>query len=180
MIRFKDFLRERYLSIGLNPKHEPYREKYRETIAHILRKSYEGIGGYGGLTPGSKEESDAIHKDISDHMIKAVKRGDSISSVRIYKDSHGRKSIAAGTDGSVQGKKDFRAIGLDDMKKQRSWGEVSGAPEIIARKQGMPVIPSSQAEKLLGKKVDIEDAERYTRNIGGHPKSKVIVGYPKT
>lgn len=72
MFSFKEYLEEEYLgerilSIGFKPEHEEYREKHRQEIHDILRKSYShpDIGGYGGIKSGSKEESDAIHNDIS-------------------------------------------------------------------------------------------------------------------
>lgn len=111
--------------------------------------------------------------------IKAVRRGDSITAVNIYKNQHGRKSVGAGTNSSEQGKKDYKQIAHDDIKMKRSWGEVSGAVEAVKRKLGAPVVHSKHAEKLTGKKVSTIDHEKYSRDIGGHPHIKTIVGFPK-
>lgn len=181
MKTFRQFMSEKVLSIGLNPKHEKYRDQHKDEMHDMLQKSYVKAGGYSGKKSGSKEESDAIHDDLSNpkHIIKATRRGDKISSVAVYKPQHGRKSIAGGTDGSDQGKADLKKTSLEDHEHKRSWGEVSGAPEHIRRKMGVPVVPSDRAEKLLGKKVKIVDKERYSRKIGDDEHEKVIMGHPK-
>lgn len=179
MISFQKFLNEHVLSIGLNPKHEHFREKHRSEFHNILQKSYEPVGGYGGLGSGSKEESESIHHDLTHHIIKATKRGDKITALSIYKNQHGRKSIAIGTDGSEQGKKDFRKTSEEDHHQKRAWSEVSDKPLAIKRKMGYPEISSQHAERLTGKKVTITGPTTYKRSIGNLEKEKVIVGHPK-
>ena len=179
-MRFKQYIQERVLSIGIKDTHEANREIHRHEIHGILHKSYASIGGYGGLGSGSKEEHDAIHSDISNSLIKATKRDGKITAVNLYKDKHGRKSIAAGTDGTEQGKKDFMKSKQEDHEQKRSWGEVSGKMEHIAKKIGNPVIPNHMAAKLTGKEVKPhEDGEHYDRDIGGHSHTKLIIGHPK-
>ena len=109
-----------------------------------------------------------------------TKRDGKITAVALYKKKFGRKAIAMGTDGSDQGKRDFKKIQLEDHENRRAWGEYSDAPEHMNRKIGVPVVSSKQASKLTGKSdVEIEDEERYKRKIGGEKHSKVIMGYPK-
>ena len=170
---------EHVLSIGLNPKHEKYREQYRNDIHDILRNSYSGIGGYSGIPSGSEDESKSIHNDISNSLMKVVTRKGKVSAVTLYKPQYGRKAIAVGTDSSKQGKLDFKKTAIEDNEFKRAWLEGSGAIEAIQRKIGTPVVPSSEAEKLLGKKVRIVDKERYRRKIGSHSHEKVIMGYPQ-
>ena len=185
MITFKSFLQEeflleRVLSIGINPSHEKFREQHRKEIHDILHKSYAKIGGYGGRTSGSKEESDEIHKDITNSAIKAVRRNGKITAVNLYRKQHGRKSIGSGTDGSEQGKKDWKKTKIEDHEQKRAWGEVSGAAEHLQKKMGVPVIPSNRAGKLLNKHtVPHEDGEHYSRDIGGHMHTKIMMGHPK-
>jgi len=182
MLSFKNFLLERVLSIGLNPDHERFRDQHRNEIHDMIRKSYSPIGGYAGFSSGSEEESKAIHSDISNSVIKAVKRDGKITALNLYKKQHGRKSIASATDGSDQGKKDYLKTKLEDHEQKRAWGEVSGAVEHISKKLGVPGIPSSRAQELLGKEVDKdpEDEYHYTRKIGGTFHRKMMVGHPKT
>lgn len=177
-----DVLNERILSIGLNSDHEHFREKHRDEIHDMIQRSYShpDIGGYGGNKSGSKEESEAIHKDISDSLIKATKRDGKITAVNLYKKHHGRKSIASGTDGSVQVKQDLKKTKLEDHEQKRAWGESSGAVEHMNKKIGMPVVPAKHAKDLLGKDVKVhDDGEHYTRKIGDHEHTKVIMGHPK-
>lgn len=183
MKTIKQFLDEHVLSIGLNPDHDKHREQHKDDIHDVLKRAYSTVeGGYSGQGHGSHKETEAIHADISNpnHIIKAVKRGGKISAVAIYKKSHGRKMIALGHDGSDQGKKDIKKTMMDDNKMKRSWAEVSGAPEHISRKMGVPVVSSSHAKELTGKSdVRIKDKERYVRKIGGQDHEKVIMGHPK-
>lgn len=182
VISFSQFvLTERVLSIGLNPAHEKYREQHRQDIHDLLHKSYKPIGGYCGHKSGSKEESDAIHHDISHQDIKAVRRNGKITAAHLYKKHHGRKGVGLGSDGTEQGKSDAKKIMADDHKQKRSWAEVSGAIEHIHKKMGSPVVPNKDAERLTGKK-DIEhdpNGTHYTRQIGGERHRKVIMGHPK-
>jgi len=188
MLNFKSFLieqeliSEKVLSIGINPSHEEHREKHRQEIHDIIHKSYSDprIDGYGGHKSGSKEESDAIHHDITHSLIKAVKRDGKITAVNLYKKQHGRKSIASGTNGTVQGKKDWKKTKIEDHEQKRAWGEVSGSAEHLQRKIGVPVIPSNRAGELLNKGVTPhKDGEHYDREIGGKVHTKVMMGHPK-
>ena len=184
MYNFIEFTRldERVISPGLNPEHESLREKHRQEMHDLIQKSYSDpkIGGYGGLKTGSKEESDSIHHDITHSLIKATVRGGHVTAVNLYKKQHGRKSIAVGTDGTEQGKKDMRKNKLEDHEQKRAWGEVSGAPEHIARKMGVPVIPAKRAKELLNKDVKAHpDDEHYDRPIGGEVHTKVMMGHVK-
>lgn len=172
-------LSEKVISIGFKPEHEKYREEYRNQIHDIIRDSYKGIGGYVGLGHGTKEESTAIHHEISNSNMKVVRRHGKVFAVRMYRDLHGRKSIAGGQNGSNQGKEDFVRTMKDDNKLKRSWGEVSGPLEHYAKKLGVPTIPSDQASKILGKNVTIVSPTHYERDIAGTKMKKTIVGHPQ-
>lgn len=179
---FEEYLEEKVLSIGFNPAHEHHREKHRQEIHDILHKSYARINGYNGHKSGSPEESHAIHHDITHSNIKATKRDGKISSVNLYKDSHGRKSIASGTDGSERGKDDIIKTKHEDKDQvhRHTWGEASGSVKNLHKRIGTPVVHSKHAEHLTGKS-DVKhiDHESYTRKIGGHEHEKTIFGNPK-
>lgn len=184
MLTFKGFLKEHIVSIGLNHKNDDLREKHREEIHDILHKAYShpSIGGYGGLKSGSKEESDSIHKDISDSIIKATRRNGKITAVNLYKNQHGRKTIAAGSDGTPKGKQDWKKIATEDHGQKRAWAEVSGAVEKIMTKIGSPKVSSKHAGDLLGKEVKpvSGDEHKYVRKIGDGDHEKIIMGHPKS
>ncbi len=181
MLTFKSFLEEQIISIGFNPKHEHYREKYRQQFHDLLTKAYSNIGGYGGKTSGSKEESDEIHNDISNLNIKAVKKqGGEITAINVYKDNHGRKLIATATNKSPRSKIDWTNLAKDDIKKKRSWAEVSGAVEHLFSTLNSPKVKNTEASTLTGKS-DIEPngEYKYSRKIGNERHEKTIMGYPK-
>jgi hypothetical protein len=182
MLTFRQYLEEKVLNPGFNPDHDKYREQYRNQIHDAIRHSYAPIGGYLSLGSGTKEESDAIHADISnpDHAMKLTKRGDTITSIALYRKFKGRKSIVSATNGSEQGKKDLRKTMEDDHHHKRAWSEASGAVARLREKIGFPKIPASKAAELTGKSDIIPKNEyTYTRNIAGHPHEKTLYGYPK-
>jgi hypothetical protein len=184
MFSFKDFLLERFLSIGFKPEHEEHREKHRQEIFDILQKSYSKVeGGYGGLGSGSEAEAKAIHGDISNLNIKATKRNGKITAVNLYKSQYGRKSVATGHDGSDQGKSDWKKIATEDITQtaRHAWGETSGAVTHIRRKMGAKEVPYSITKKIVNKPdmEQIRDTNEYTRSIGGKKHHKVALGNPK-
>lgn len=146
--------------------------KYGKQVWDILQKSYSSLpGGFG--TASSLEE--LIEKS---GLWKIVTRDGKVSAVNIYRDQHGRKSIASGTDGSSQGKKDFLMLKDADVKLKRAWAEVSGAPEKILARMGAKPIPNKFASLLTGKEIlELnDDGYHYTRLIGGSPHEKIIFG----
>lgn len=186
MKTFLDFicqLDERVLTIGFNKSQEPLREQHRQAIHDILRRSYEEIGGYGGLEAGTEEESQAIHSDISHAgLIKVIHRNGIPTAVALYKKQFGRKLIAVGTNGTEQGKKDFGQIANEDHNLKRAWLEASGKLEhLYKNKIGYPVIHSHKMSALTGKTdIDpVEGSEHYTRSIGGTIKRKIGLGHPE-
>lgn len=183
MLTFNQYLQEKVINVGFNPEHDKFREQYRNQIHDILRRSYSSVeDGYGGMGHGTPEESSAIHNDITNSNMKLTKRGDTITSVNLYKDKFGRKSIATGHDGTPQGKKDWRMIATDDIKQthRNVWGELSGASEHVKKKLGSPEIPVSKMGEITGKDIKpTGEGNRYTRIIGGKTHEKVGVGNPK-
>lgn len=176
----EDSLNEKVLSIGLNPNHDAARELHRHEIHDMISHAYTPVGGYLGLGTGSDKESEAIHSDISNSLIKAVKRNGKITSVNMYRKQHGRKSIASATDGTAQGKADFMKSKLEDHEHKRAWGEVSGKMAHISSKIGMPDIPSHRAKELLDKDVTAhDDGVHYDRDIAGKQFTKKMVGHPR-
>jgi len=181
MLSFTQFLDEHVISIGLNNAHERFREKHRQEIHDMMHNAYKKIGGYSGHPSGSPEESQAIHDDISNHIVKAVVRNGKVTAASIYKKQHGRKLIAAATNRTEQGKKDWTKISEEDNDHKRAWGEVSGAVEHMHRKLGFPEIPSSRAKELIGKEVTPTPGSKteYSRKIGSEVHKKTMMGHPK-
>jgi hypothetical protein len=99
----------------------------------------------------------------------------------LYKDKHGRKSIASATNGTEQGKNDWKKIKSEDNTQKRAWGEVSHKVLHMQNKMGVPKIPSSRAKELLGKDVTPTpgDEHEYSRKIGNKIHQKTMMGHPK-
>jgi len=179
MKSFKDYLSEHYITTD-SPEEK---EKHLNDVHDMIRASYKSIGGYGGHTHGSSEESEAIKSDIRDPnvIMKLHRKNNKPQSVMLYKKHHGRKLIAAGTTGSEEGKKSFHQTVKSDVQQKRAWGEVSKKMETAYSKHGMPDIPSSEAERLTGKKIIRKHADgtHYDRLIGKEVHTKTIKGFPK-
>ena len=162
-----NLLLERFVNL-----HTPQEmSKYIDVIWDILEKSYAPIGGF----KSAKDKEDLMRKS---GLTKLVTKDGKVVAVKIYKDELGRKSIAGGTDGSNEGKKWLIKMSEEDVKLNRSWGEVSGAMEHIMLKKGAVPIPSSMAAEILGKPILSYDPDgyHYTREIQGEPHTKIMYG----
>ncbi len=159
---------ERYVNVF-----SPELPNYIDEIWDILQKTYSKIEG-GFATASSKEE---LMRKV--FLAKLVRRGNRIVAVKLYKDRHGRKRIAGGSDGTSQGKLDFYKLIEEDLKLRRAGVEASGPLEHVLLKLGAVPIPNSYVEKLTGH-VPISlnsDGFHHTRLIQGHPHEKIILAY---
>ncbi len=177
MIKFKEFLAEHWVTTD-SPKEKSH---YANAIHDMLSSSYHSVGGYGGLGSGTDKEKEAIHQDIHhpDHIIKLKKRKGVPHAVAIYKKHHGKKLIAAGTNGTDQGKADLHRMVKDDNHDKRAWGEVSHAMEHLFKKHGHPEIPNQEAGKLTGKEIVQHNPDNsYDRTLGdGKLHTKRLMGH---
>lgn len=96
-------LLERYINLFGKDEIKPY----INDIWNIMQKSYEPIGGF--LTANSPEE--LLEKVW---MAKLVRKEGKIVAAMLYKDKYGRKSIAAGSDGSEIGRQAVKQMMKED------------------------------------------------------------------
>ena len=154
------------------------KEHYVDQVWKILQDSYKDIGGLKIF---------GTSKDIlrANNMWKMVTRNGKVVAVVIYKRGRGgRKLVAGGSDGTVQGKKDFYKICAEDVKmpNRQTWGEVSGSLEgILLFKYNAVPIPSYLADKAIcDMNRDIKyvnpDGFHYVRDIGGKDTEKIMFG----
>lgn len=162
-----NILFERYVNLHTDQQLAPYIDE----IWDMLQKSYASIGGF----KSAKSKEDLINKT---GLAKLVRRDGKIVAVKIYKDELGRKSIAAGTDGSMQGKEGLMKMSQEDIKMNRAWGEFSGAMEHIMIKKGGVPIPNTLVSDILGKPIESLDPDgyHYTREIQGELHKKIMIG----
>jgi hypothetical protein len=175
MKTFKQYLLEHYLTTDKLSEKEPY----HDAIHAMIKSSYKNIGGYGGLGHDTDEEYKEISKDIRDpnHIIKLNKSKGVPVAVRIYKKSHGRKSIAAATDGSDEGKRQLTKTAEEDVKFKRAWGEVSHGMARLSDKVNAPKISNTKVKELTGKESTSNPDNTYDRIIGGTMHTKELRGH---
>ena len=103
------------------------------------------------------------------------------SNVAIEKMRDARHSAPTFSDSQQEAMiKDYMKTKLSDHEHKRAWGEVSGGVEHVAKKMGVPVIPTNKAGKLIGKEITpVGDTGHYKRKIGGHEHTKIAMGHPK-
>jgi len=167
MIKLNKLLTESYVNVFTREEKEPYAKE----VWDILQRSYAKIGGF----KGSPDVDDLIDDSW---LWKMNRKNGKIISVRIYKDKLGRKSIAAGSDGSDAGKASLFKTLQDDIKLERFWGEASGKMlHILMNKLNAQPVPNEFAAKILGKKILKlhSDGYTYTRLIAGEPHDKIIL-----
>lgn len=148
------------------------KQKYADQVWEIMVRSYEKVGGFH--TAANIEE--LIQKT---GLWKLCVRDGHVYAAMLYKDQHGRKSIASGTDGSSQGKRDYLKMKDEDIGQKRAWAEVSGPVELIMKKSGALPVPNSLAATLTGKEIlELDpDGFHYERLISGYLHRKIIYGF---
>ena len=197
MKTYTEFFAESFKNaIGPN---DPLKTKYVDQVWSVLQGSYKAIGGIKGSGFESKE---SMIKNIPFWKMDIC--NGKVTAVTLYKDKGGRKSVAAGTDGSVRGK--TKIVDMMKNELQRSFGEKSkGALGLMLKLYPEDVIEPfitkpAQAEKILKKtvtpvaKMNIEDIPTdgqtmiqkypfvkkyaYLRDLAGKPTFKVMLGTP--
>jgi hypothetical protein len=146
--------------------------KYADQVWHIMQLSYEKVGGFHSAA----NVEELIAKT---GLWKLCVRNGHVFAAMVYKDQHGRKSIASGTDGSSQGKRDYLRMKDEDVTRERSWAEVSGPVELILKRAGAQPVPNTLAAALTGKEIlELDpDGYHYERMISGHRHKKMIYGF---
>ena len=166
------------------------KEKWAEQAFAQLQATYGPIGGLHGNGFSSIED---FKKNIP--FWKLSVKGDKIIAAVFYKDKAGRKCVAVCQDGSKEGKTALAEIMSADLKRGRSYIEVSGgALGFLVKLHGHEelkkyAIPVSVLEKEMGddlKAVPLSDPDLrkhpelkdyfYQRQIGGELHTKIALG----
>lgn len=181
---------------------DPRKDEFKDEVYDILVRSYAPIGGI----KGSGTESPERLKSIPFWKL-AVKNGKVVAAI-LYKDKGGRKSVAVGTDGTLEGKRAI--INMTGQEPKRSYSERSKTALAFFLKQDANakdyLIPVDRVKKISKdtiipysdetfRAIDISDAERkstemtldrfpflkdfgYFRDINGEFYFKVMTGTP--
>lgn len=173
MKSFNEFLiTETFKNLFVKDKDK--REVYADQVWDVLQMSYKRIGGIKGN--GFKSKDDMI-KNIPFWKLN-VKDGKVIALI-MYKDTGGRKSVAAGTNKTPEGIAAFKKMVGDDFT--RSFGEKSGPmlgfvskfyPE-AEKKYGIPAVDAiahiTKTKPKKAKDFELIPGEKYLyrHKIGG-------------
>lgn len=114
---------------------------------------------------------------------KVVRKGGKLVAGIIYKDTdHGRKIRLVFYDGTPEGKTALKRIIMEDVKHNRSWGEISGPLETCMIRLGAKMVDNHQVHKFLNvpesniKKLHA-DGHHYDREVAlGVIKTQVLLG----
>src|SRR5574343_525622 len=120
---YKTVLNEKYVNF--------FRDNLRTVIDPIwdmFTKAYSHLDG-GFATAANKQE--LIEKTW---LAKCVRHEQRLLACKLYRDQHGRKSIGAASDGTLEGKKALFSIIEEDVLMKRSWVEESDVMEHIMAK----------------------------------------------
>lgn len=98
-MRFKNFINEAFINVFSSED----KRKYVDDVWDIIQSTYSRLGGIKGSGFSSKEDMIA-----SIPMWKLVRKNGKIIAVQLYKDTNGRKFVAAGTDNSPEGKEELK------------------------------------------------------------------------
>lgn len=175
-------LYERYINLMKNDVDR--RMDFRDEVWNILKNSY---ADHGGLISNGFQTPDHMVHMIA--MWKLVRRDGRIIAVKMYKDKGGRKSVAAGTDGTPEGNAALVKIMYDDAVNSRSYSEVSdNIIEFARRKLGDDMLEALLIPAELAKTIDstIElipgEKYKYLQRIGPPgaevTKEKYMLGTP--
>jgi len=182
-----EILYERFLNFL--PADVDKKKQYADVVWDLLQRAYASIGGIHGNGFQSKED---MIKNIP--FWKLCRRNGSIIAAELYKDKGGRKSVAACTDGTSEGKKALKMMKSEDFTQERTYAEVSG-PMLAFLKKGNDIekqaVPYDKINDFIDdhiKRPPADDPEVlrhpelknffYQRMIGGDLHTKIMVGTP--
>jgi hypothetical protein len=169
---------------------DPVMSRVEDALASMAKKSYEFMGGWSEIETPKGLKTKFTHFFVSD-----IDEDPDPDAGIYYTDWQGsRKASAVVTDGSPEGKTKLRDMMKKFFSQKGSWIEVSGAPaNILISKLGLPTVESEDEVRSLLNRLPQEDIKFngkhpdpsvpygkgwYTRTIGSHRVTKIIVGNP--
>lgn len=175
----KDFEKHKLYDVHNNTKDA---KEIEGELSRMLNISYASIGGFAG--GGDLGE-------FSGFFVADVDEDPEVDLGLYYKNNHGLKVAALATDGGAEAKKEVVDYLVKMLDKPGTWIEVSDAlANVLLKKKGLRSLDNEQVVKaaLGGKKIEWHGKHPegipygsgwYTRSIGGHDHTKVVVGRPR-
>lgn len=190
LLSFKEYRKLNEAYHNFLPSDVDKKKTHAKEVFDLLQKSYADQGGLKGNGFSSPED---MVKHVP--MWKLAKKDGKVVSAALYKDSQGRKRVAAASDGSDVGKKYTGEMMYDDLKRKRSHMELSGKSLSFLKKTAdiTPHLHSfdsaqkfhkSRGDEITRPEADDKEVLRhpelkdhfYVRMLGGHPHTKVMMG----
>lgn len=188
-LSLNEYITEHFVNATSKSEIEEIMDKYGDQILQIIDDGYRDIGGAIGFDTKEHiiEESDFVKLYRKDEDIYAVvfyakKRHPNVDAAILSDDrtkNFGRKICCCAAKkgyGEYLGK-----IIKEDFKvtNRNVWGEFSGKMATFALKCGAIPVPAEAVQSILSNKIftDLkDDGFFYTREIGGHKHTKVLMG----
>lgn len=190
---FEEFVNEKSSGEIFNPKRNKTikfdAKKYPELsdeFFNLISTAYAEIGGHAKI-----KSPDDVFSDPDWNYWEGVDiHGDNNFDMIMFgqKTNYGIKYSGVGHDGSSPAKRAYISARGKELQKLGYYIEVSGKiAEILLEKYDVPVVTDIKViEKVLGKKVDFIGTLEgmpgngwYSRMLGGHKHSKILLGRPR-
>ena len=188
-MKINELLTESYVNL-VGDKSIDDKNKYKNEVYDLLKKTYETAGGIKGNGLDSPE---SMVEKIPFWKLK-FKNGKLVAGA-LYKDKTGRKRVAIFHDNTPEGKSLAVQTMSDDIKLGRAYVEVSkGSLQSLKKRNGLdfilknaiPIDKVKQVSKDEIRPVDDDDAEVlkhpelkdffYKRTINGKFETKIMLG----
>lgn len=170
-MNYKQFLEERFISLT----NAEAKLKMSHEVWYLLHKTYEEIGGLMGANV-----HDLVH---AKGIWKLVRKNGKLIAGIIYRDTEfGRKIRLVFHDATPEGKAWLKKILQEDISRNRSWGEISGALETVMVRMGAKLVRNDQVHTFLKVPKDNikhlhPDGHHYDREVApGVIKTQVLLG----
>jgi hypothetical protein len=152
-------------------------KQVKKDIYNLVKNAYKDIGGH----PNLKSPSD-IPGDLGDlFTVIDLDNDQDIDAVVVSKKKPaGKKFTAIGHDGSKPAKSSVISQQVSKLKTKGYYIEVSDKIFDILKAKGIPIIDDEAVVRkvLKDKEIKWNGDGTYTRNIGGTPKTKILMGKP--
>jgi len=159
----------------------------QKDIYDIIRAAYAPVGGHHDFPSPSSVPHDQDSIQIVD-----VDNPDDVDATLLSKNTaHGKKITTLGSDGGTEAKKQLLLKAIKLVNSNGNYMEVSGKIADILISRGAPTVNKEDTVRkvLQGKEItwhgkhpdgSVAVQGWYTRMIGGQPKTKIMIGKPRT
>jgi hypothetical protein len=161
--------KQKFLELGMSDIKD-----YIKDVFDLINNAYEKKGGNLEI----KSPNDILKSDITYWVTNDIDSDPDIDVVLGGKTTQsGKKMTILGQDGSREAKK----LGIEKLVNlMKTKGFYAEMDQDLTQKMGLPYIKDEKIiRKVINKNLTMNDDGSYSREIGGEPHTKVLVGIPK-